>query len=407
MHREPSETTSVDLLRQWQKDPQFWSRAALINQRLAAYTSQSAETVAGKCNPADLVRQFNQLHFDPRYLEEEVTATIADAEYSGLTQVQGTLLSFSDDTFIKPEQIGDQTVPIAQRALALVIGDQTIPLSKERLLQLEVAAAAYQPDSTPFDYLAEQIETISQLTARPAYQQAAPEDRQALLQYALDDVNNYLDIIANDDSVSIIRLHSRSAEHTPRTILAQYIAVTMAHHTATPCFEIVDLHETVHQVPCRQIDDIELTHIAVSEYLMTDDVVALLDNEQARAAIKLIENNMRYNNIDSTAELIELLGPNFCQGGLFSGHGTIYQADNDQLTSTVSSFYRLKGEQFELVMIDGTWRVALALSDPRGESRLANTHKLYVIPDKQHMSHCVRHDIDDENWQDGVHSIAL
>ena len=146
-----------------------------------------------------------------------------------------------------------------------------------------------------------------------------------LIQNTLDNINNYLDVIANDNTISIITLHP-SLRYDNDTINAQCISVTMEDNY--PYFEIVDLDGMSHAISRDNVINIEITDEPVNA---TDsiNVIDLLNDETTRDVIHTIENTTHYSDIynpdDLIGDLADIIGSDFCGNGVFSGQGIVYR----------------------------------------------------------------------------------
>lgn len=228
-HDRFKKATRIDLLSELY-DPSFWDNVESINQDLAAYSGEKLEDIPPEYHPGQLTLDFSTCYFDPQYLGETATVTIAHELPDGgldVEQVSGELGPFTYTTVSAEECVAGVNVTTEQRVVALAIGDKAIPFSPETLLQLDVdkLTSNEKPRDT-FSYILSQVREIDVLLAKRRYQIASPEEQAMLIQNTLDNINNYLDVIANDNTVSIVTLHP-NLSYDDSTISAQYISVIM------------------------------------------------------------------------------------------------------------------------------------------------------------------------------------
>ena len=209
-HDRFKKVTRIDLLSELY-DPSFWGNVESINRDLAAYSSEKLEDIPPGYHPDKLTRDFSTCYFDPQYLGETATVTIAHELPDGglgVEQMNGELGPFTYTTVSAKGCVADVDITTEQRVVALAIGEKAIPLSPETLLQLDVdkLTSNEKPRDT-FSYILSQVREIDVLLAKRRYQIASPEEQAMLIQNTLDNINNYLDAIANDNTVSIVTLY--------------------------------------------------------------------------------------------------------------------------------------------------------------------------------------------------------
>lgn len=263
MERRQFKTARIDLLSQL-NESNFWENIDKINRELAAYSSEEPDNIPPKYHPDTLALRLSSRHFDPRYLDETTTATIAcrlpNGE-SGTEQITGRLGLFTYTTITSEECTGGVNITADQRVAALQIGETAIPLSPETLLQLDIEKPT--PDEDPndtFSYIMNQVREIGALRTKPSYQAASPSEQTTLEIKAVKDINQCLDAIANDNTVSIVTLHPelKYDDDTARgSIRAQNISVEIRDNY--PHFLIIDTDSFVHAIPYGGVIDIEIT----------------------------------------------------------------------------------------------------------------------------------------------------
>ena len=259
MEHDRLKATRIDLLSELHS-PSFWRNVASINQDLTAYSSEKPGDIPPGYHPDKLTQDFSTCYFDPHYLGEAATVTIAHELPDGglgVEQTNGELGPFTHTTVSTEECVAGVDITTEQRVVALAIGEKAIPLSPETLLQLDVdkLTSNEQPKDT-FSYILSQVHDIDTLLTKRRYQIASPKEQAMLIQNTLDNINNYLDVIANDNTVSIITLHP-SLRYDNDTINAQHISVMM--EGDYPYFKIVDLNDITHVISRDNINDIEIT----------------------------------------------------------------------------------------------------------------------------------------------------
>lgn len=75
-HDRFKKVTRIDLLSELY-DPSFWGNVESINRDLAAYSSEKLEDIPPGYHPDKLTRDFSTCYFNPQYLGEAATVTIA------------------------------------------------------------------------------------------------------------------------------------------------------------------------------------------------------------------------------------------------------------------------------------------------------------------------------------------
>ncbi len=229
MEHDRLKATRVDLLSGLHSSP-FWRNVESINRGLAAYSSEKPGGIPLQYHPNKLIQDFSTCYFDPQYLGETATVTIAHELPDGglgVEQVSGELGPFTHTAVSTEECVAGVNITTKQRVIALAIGERAIPLSPETLLQFDVDkfTSNEKPRDT-FSYILNQVREIDILLAKRHYQTASPKEQAMLIQNTLDNINNYLDVIANDNTISIIALHP-SLRYDNDTINAQCISVTI------------------------------------------------------------------------------------------------------------------------------------------------------------------------------------
>lgn len=282
-HRKP-ETTQTNLLSELH-GPQFWYDVTSINQTLAAYSSENPENIPPDYHPDNLLQTFSVHYFDPRHLGETTTVTTTHELPDGeivVEQTSGELGPFTNTTISTEECLAGVDITTEQRVIALAIGEKAIPLAADTLLQLDVdKLTSNETPKDTFSYILSHVHEIDTLLAKRRYQTASPKEQAMLVQNTLNNINTYLDLIANDNTISIITLHP-SLEYDNNTIRAHHISVIIADDG--PHFEIVDLHNVTHFISRDHITDIETTNELV-EAIENIDVVDLLSDDITRDVI--------------------------------------------------------------------------------------------------------------------------
>ena len=369
----------------------FWKNVEIINRELAAYSSEELDDIPPKNHPDTLALRLSSRHFDPRYLDETTTATIAcrlpNGE-SGTEQITGRLGLFTYTTITSEECVGGVNITADQRVAALQIGETAVPLSPETLLQLDIEKPT--PDEDPndtFSYIMSQVREIGALRTKPSYQAASPSEQTTLEIKAVKDINQCLDAIANDNTVSIVTLHPelKYDDDTARgSIRAQNISVEIRDNY--PHFLIIDTDSFVHAIPYGGVIDIEITDEPVD---IDINVIDFFNDETIRNRIDYIESTT-YCSEDDLAELIKdlekTIGDNFCQDGIFSGAGMLYRKESSGDIKGEDAKFTLLSQGLDVLEIDGERKLAIALKDPNSPPG----NPLYIIPDTTHLSQCIR-----------------
>lgn len=305
--------------------------------------------------------------------------------------MSGELGPFTHTAVSTEECVAGVNITTKQRVIALAIGERAIPLSPETLLQLDIdkLTSNEKPRDT-FSYILNQVREIDILLAKRHYQTASPKEQAMLIQNTLDNINNYLDAIANNNTVSIVTLHP-SLRYDNNTINAQCISVTMEDNY--PYFEIVDLNGMSHAISRDNVINIEITDEPVN---ITDsiNVIDLLNDETTRDVIHTIEDTTRYSDIhdpdDLIGDLADIIGSDFCENGVFSGQGIVYrQTPSGDIRSKIASFTQLRSEGFDVLKVHGRGRLVIVLEniDEKSPDDL-----LFIIPDNIHLNTCIRQD---------------
>ena len=390
MERRQFKTARIDLLSQL-NESNFWENIDKINRELAAYSSEEPDNIPPRYHPDTLALRLSSRHFDPRYLDETTTATIAcrlpNGE-SGTEQITGRLGLFTYTTITSEECTGGVNIATNQRVAALQIGETAVPLSPETLLQLDIEKPT--PDEDPndtFSYIMNQVREIGALRTKPSYQAASPSEQTTLEIKAVKDINQCLDAIANDNTVSIVTLHPelKYDDDTARgSIRAQNISVEIRDNY--PHFLIIDTDSFVHAIPYGSVIDIEITDEPVD---IDINVIDIFNDEKIRRMIDDIESTA-YCSEDDLAELInnleETIGDNFCQDGIFSGTGMLYRKESSGDIEVESADFTLLSRGLDVLEIDGERKLVIALKDPNSPPDTS----LYIIPDTTHLSQCIR-----------------
>ena len=390
MERRQPETARIDLLSKLKKSD-FWKNVEIINRELAAYSSEEPDDIPPRYHPDTLALRLSSRHFDPRYLDETTTATIAcrlpNGE-SGTEQITGRLGLFTYTTITSEECTGGVNITADQRVAALQIGETAVPLSPETLLQLDIENPT--PDEDPndtFSYIMNQVREIGALRTKPSYQAASPSEQTTLEIKAVKDINQCLDAIANDNTVSIVTLHPelKYDDGTTRgSIRARDISVTMRGNY--PHFQIIGTDNLVHSIPYGGVIDIEITDEPVD---IDINVIDIFNDEKIRRMIDYIEGTA-YCSEDDLAELInnleKTIGDNFCQDGIFSGTGILYRKESSGDIEGELTDFTLLSRGLDVLEIDGERRLVIALKDPNSPPDTS----LYIIPDAIHLDRCIR-----------------
>ena len=390
MERRQPEIARIDLLSELEKSD-FWKNVEIINRELAAYSSEELDDIPPRYHPDTLALRLSSRHFDPRYLDETTTATIAcrlpNGE-SGTEQITGRLGLFTYTTITSEECTGGVNITADQRVAALQIGETAVPLSPETLLQLDIENPT--PDEDPndtFSYIMNQVREIGALRTKPSYQAASPSEQTILEANAVENVNQYLDDIANNDTMTIVTLHPelKYDDDTARgSIRAQNISVKIRDNY--PHFLIIDTDSFVHAIPYGGVIDIEITDEPVD---IDINVIDIFNDETIRRMVDYIEGTAYYSE-DDLAELInnleETIGDNFCQDGIFSGTGKLYRKESSGDIEGEFADFTLLSRGLDVLEIDGERKLVITLKDPNSPPDTS----LYIIPDTTHLSKCIR-----------------
>ena len=390
MERRQFKTARIDLLSQL-NNADFWKNVEIINRELAAYSSEEPGNIPPKNHPDTLALELSACHSNPQYLGETATVTIAHKSPNGelsIEQITGELGLFTYTTITSEECVGGVNITADQRVAALQIGETAVPLSPETLLQLDIEKPT--PDEDPndtFSYIMNQVREIGALLAKPSYRAASPSEQTTLEANAVEDVNQHLDAITNDNTVSIVTLHPelKYDDGTTRgSIRARDISVTMRDNH--PHFQIIGTDNLVHTIPYDGVTDIEITDEPVD---IDINVIDIFNDEKIRRMIDDIESTA-YCSEDDLAELInnleETIGDNFCQDGIFSGTGMLYRKESSGDIEVESADFTLLSRGLDVLEIDGERKLVIALKDPNSPPDTS----LYIIPDTTHLSQCIR-----------------
>ena len=390
MERRQFRTARIDLLSELEKSD-FWKNVEIINRELAAYSSEEPGDIPLRNHPNTLALELSACHSNPQYLGETATVTIAHESPNGelsIEQITGELGLFTCVNVTSTEECDGVEITADQRVAALQIGETAVPLSPETLLQLDVEKPT--PDENPndtFSYIMNQVREIDALLAKPSYQAASPSEQAKLEVNTVENVNQYLDAIANDNTVSIVTLHPElkyDDDTACGSIRAQNISVEIRDNY--PHFLIIDTDSFVHAIPYGGVIDIEITDEPVDIDII---VIDFFNDETIRNRIDYIESTT-YCSEDDLAELIKdlekTIGDNFCQDGIFSGAGMLYRKESSGDIKGEDAKFTLLSRGLDLLEIDGERKLVIALEDsnnPAGDP-------LYIIPDTAHLNQCVR-----------------
>lgn len=390
MERRQFRTARIDLLSQL-NESNFWENIDKINRELAAYSSEEPDDIPPKYHPDTLALELSACHSNPQYLGETATVTITHESPNGelsIEQITGRLGLFTYATITSEECVGGVNITADQRVAALQIGETAVPLSPETLLQLDIEKPT--PDEDPndtFSYIMNQVREIGALRTKPSYQAASPSEQTILEANAVENVNQYLDAIANDNTVSIVTLHPElkyDGGTTRGSIRAQNISVKMRDNY--PYFQIIDTDNLVHSIPYNGIIDIEITDEPVD---IDINVIDFFNDETIRNRIDYIESTT-YCSEDDLAELIKdlekTIGDNFCQDGIFSGAGMLYRKESSGDIEGEFADFTLLSQGLDVLEIDGERKLVITLKDPNSPPDTS----LYIIPDTTHLSKCIR-----------------
>ena len=390
MERRQPETARTDLLSELEKSD-FWKNVEIINRELAAYSSEEPGNIPPKNHPDTLALELSACHSNPQYLGETATVTIAHESPNGelsIEQITGELGLFTYTTITSEECTGGVNITADQRVSALQIGETAVPLSPETLLQLDIEKPT--PDEDPndtFSYIMNQVREIDALRTKPSYRAASPSEQTTLEIKAVEDINQCLDAIANNNTVSIVTLHPELKYDDGMTydsIRARDISVTMRGNY--PHFQIIGTDNLIHTIPYDGVIDIEITDEPVD---IDINVIDIFNDETIRRMTDYIEGTA-YCSEDDSAELIkdleETIGDNFCQDGIFSGTGMLYRKESSGDIEGEFADFTLLSQGFDVLEIDGERKLVIALKDPNSPPDTS----LYIIPDTTHLSKCIR-----------------
>ena len=386
MERCQPETARIDLLSELEKSD-FWKNVEIKNRELAAYSSEEPGNIPPKNHPDTLALELSACHSNPQYLGETATVTIAhespDGELS-IEQITGELGLFTYTTITSEEYTGGVNIATDQRVAALQIGETAVPLSPETLLRLDIENPT--PDEDPndtFSYIISRVREINALRTKPSYQAASPSEQSILEANAVEDVNQHLDAITNDNTVSIVTL--KYGDGTTRSsIRTRDISVTMRGNY--PHFQIIGTDNLVHSIPYDGVIDIKTTDEPVD---IDINVIDIFNDETIRNRIDYIESTT-YCSEDDLAELIKdlekTIGDNFCQDGIFSGAGMLYRKESSGDIEGEFADFTLLSRGLDVLEIDGERKLVITLKDPNSPPG----NPLYIIPDTTHLSQCIR-----------------
>ena len=386
MERRQPETARIDLLSKLEKSD-FWKNVEIINRELAAYSSEEPDNIPPKYHPDTLALELSACHSNPQYLGETATVTIAHESPNGelsIEQITGELGLLTCVNVTSTEECDGVEITADQRVAALQIGETAVPLSPETLLQLDIENPT--PDEDPndtFSYIMNQVREIGALRTKPSYQAASPSEQTTLEIKAVEDINQYLDAIANDNTVSIVTLKYDDGT-TRGSIRSRDISVTMRGNY--PYFQIIGTDNLIHTIPYDGVIGIEATDEPVD---IDINVIDFFNDETIRNRIDYIESTT-YCSEDDLAELIkdleETIGDNFCQDGIFSGAGMLYRKELSGGIEGEFTDFTLLSQGLDVLEIDEERKLVIALKDPNSPPDTS----LYIIPDTIHLSQCIR-----------------
>lgn len=228
-----------------------------------------------------------------------------------------------------------------------------------------------------------QIREINALLAKPSYRAASPSEQAVLEVNAVEDVNQHLDAITNDNTVSIVTLKYDDGT-TRSSIRARDISVTMRGNY--PHFQIIGTDNLVHSIPYDGVIDIKITDEPVD---IDINVIDIFNDETIRRMVDYIEGTA-YCSEDDLAELTkdleETIGDNFCQDGIFSGTGMLYRKESSGDIEGEFADFTLLSRGLDVLEIDGKRKLVITLKDPNSPPDTS----LYIIPDTTHLSQCIR-----------------
>ena len=253
MERRQPETARTDLLSELEKSD-FWKNVEIINRELAAYSSEEPGNIPPKNHPDTLALELSACHSNPQYLGETATVTIAHESLNGelsIEQITGELGLFTCVDVTSTEECDGVEITADQRAAALQIGETAVPLSPETLLQLDVEnPTPDEASNSIFSYIMNQIREINALLAKPRYRAASLSEQSMLV----ENVNQYLDDIANNDTMTIVTLQPDSKRDN-NVIWVKYIYVTIENGCTQ--FEIIDINDRTCYIPQEDVINIE------------------------------------------------------------------------------------------------------------------------------------------------------
>ena len=390
MERHQPKTTQINLLPELDESG-LWKNVEIINRELAAYSSEEPGDIPLRNHPNTLALELSACHSNPQYLGETATATIAHESPNGelsIEQITGELGLFTYTTITSEECTGGVNIATDQSVAALQIGETAVPLSPETLLQLDIENPT--PDEDPndtFSYIMNQVREIGALRTKPSYQAASPSEQTILEANAVENVNQYLDDIANNDTMTIVTLHPElkyDDDTACGSIRAQNISVEIRDNY--PHFLIIDTDSFVHAIPYGGVIDIEITDEPVD---IDINVIDFFNDETIRNRIDYIESTT-YCSEDDLAELIKdlekTIGDNFCQDGIFSGTGMLYRKESSGDIEGEFADFTLLSQGLDVLEIDGERKLVITLKDPNSPPDTS----LYIIPDTTHLSKCIR-----------------
>lgn len=385
MERRQPETARIYLLSKLEKSD-FWKNVEIINRELAAYSSEEPGDIPPRNHPDTLALELSARYSNPQYLGETAAATIAHESPNGelsIEQITGELGLFTYTTITSEEYTGGVNIATDQRVAALQIGETAVPLSPETLLRLDIENPT--PDEDPndtFSYIS-RVREINALRTKPSYQAASPSEQAVLEVNAVEDVNQHLDAITNDNTVSIVTLKYDDGT-TRSSIRARDISVTMRGNY--PHFQIIGTDNLVHSIPYDGVIDIKITDEPVD---IDINVIDIFNDETIRRMVDYIEGTA-YCSEDDLAELIkdleETIGDNFCQDGIFSGTGMLYRKESSGDIEGEFADFTLLSRGLDVLEIDGERKLVITLKDPNSPPG----NPLYIIPDTTHLSQCTR-----------------
>ena len=391
MERRQFRTARIDLLSQL-NESNFWENIDKINRELAAYSSEEPDDIPPKYHPDTLALELSACHSNPQYLGETATVTIAHESPNGelgIEQITGELGLFTCVDVTSTEECDGAEIATNQRVAALQIGETAVPLSPETLLQLDVEKPT--PDENPndtFSYIMNQVREIDALLAKPSYQAASPSEQAMLKLNAVENVNQYLNDIANNDTMTIVTLRPDSKRDN-NVIWVKYIYVIIENDC--PQFEIIDINDRTCYIPQEDVINIEMTDNPVSSD-ENIDVIDFFNNEALQRAINDFEAGI--DDLDSLSEKInQIVGYDyFCQNGMFSGQGVLYrQTASGRVYREPTTFTQLLSQGFDVLEINGKRRLVITLEDLDNPSN----DLFYLIPDRAHLNQCIRQTVPD------------